>query len=103
MEKGAASPGRWQVTQCFCRIGETSLVNVGGGFPGSCPRANPTQNKPATSITDRYFMNVLTSEFELARRERDGRRNPATAAELFPFVSAICRRIVTVEGESGKR
>src|SRR6202043_821363 len=38
MEKGAASPGRWQVWQCFCKIGATSLVNVGGGLPGSCER-----------------------------------------------------------------
>src|SRR5580658_9728681 len=32
IEKGAASPGRWQVWQCFCKIGATSLVNVGGGL-----------------------------------------------------------------------
>src|SRR3981081_3612183 len=38
MENGAASPGRWQVWQCFCKIGATSLVNVGGGLLGSCER-----------------------------------------------------------------
>src|SRR2546421_2456914 len=36
--EGAASPGRWQVWQCFCRIGATSLVNVGGALVGSCER-----------------------------------------------------------------
>src|SRR5436305_13612933 len=29
IEKGAASPGRWQLWQFFCRMGATSLVNVG--------------------------------------------------------------------------
>src|SRR5579863_484840 len=28
---GAASPGRWQVWQCLCRMGATSFENVGGG------------------------------------------------------------------------
>src|ERR1700686_1496435 len=49
MEKGAASPGRWQVWQCFCKIRGTSLVNVGGGLFGSCARAPPTQVSPNTS------------------------------------------------------
>ena len=29
MEKGPASPGRWQTWQFFWRMGATSLVNVG--------------------------------------------------------------------------
>src|SRR6201997_1421652 len=29
IENGAASPGRWQLWQFFCRIGATSFVNVG--------------------------------------------------------------------------
>src|SRR5579859_8232224 len=29
IEKGAASPGRWQLWQFFCRIGATAFVNVG--------------------------------------------------------------------------
>src|ERR1700694_3690871 len=36
MEKGPASPGRWQVWQCFCRIGATSLVKVTVGMLPIC-------------------------------------------------------------------
>src|SRR6266478_6606681 len=61
MEKGAASPGRWQVWQCFCKIGATSLVNVGGGLLGSCPSANPAQHSVPASRMDKYFMNFPTS------------------------------------------
>src|SRR5580692_2963220 len=70
IEKGAASPGRWQLWQCFCKIGATSFVNVGGGLPGSCPSAYPAQQSAASS-TDRYFMNFLTSRFGL-RQTRMG-------------------------------
>ena len=63
MEKGAASPGRWQVWQCFCKIGDTSLVNVGGGLLGSCPSAYPAQHSVPASRMDKYFMNFPTSRF----------------------------------------
>src|SRR3981081_2950403 len=49
MENGAASPGRWQVWQGFCKIGATSLVNVGGGLFGSCARAPPAEPSTNTS------------------------------------------------------
>src|SRR5258708_22381625 len=38
MENGAASPGRWQVWQCFWRTGASSLVNVGCAPAGSWER-----------------------------------------------------------------
>src|SRR5260370_41723460 len=63
MEKGAASPGRWQVWQCFCKIGATSLVNVGGGLFGSCPSVYPAQHSVPASRIDKCFMNFPTSRF----------------------------------------
>src|SRR5260370_24406931 len=63
MEKGAASPGRWQVWQCFCNIGAASLVNVGGGLFGSCPSAYPAQHSVPASRMHKYFMNFPTSPF----------------------------------------
>src|SRR5271168_1106519 len=98
MEKGAASPGRWQVTQCFCKIGATSFVNVGGGFPGSCPSAYPAEHAKAASSMDKYFMGSPTSRFG-PRRTITVRNNEICRPTLD---YSICRRvrrvIVAVEG-----
>src|SRR5580693_2444166 len=63
IENGAASPGRWQVWQCFCKIGATSLVKVGGGLFGSCPDAYPAQLRIAASTINKYFMDSPASRF----------------------------------------
>src|SRR6266446_1694877 len=64
MEKGAASPGRWQVWQCFCKIGATSLVNVGGGLFGSCARTPPAEPSANTTrivrlVTERRATSIF--------------------------------------------
>src|SRR5215469_12392024 len=42
IENGAASPGRWQLWQRFCKIGATSFVNVGAFiFPICAEREVP--------------------------------------------------------------
>src|SRR5882762_10915461 len=64
MEKGAASPGRWQVWQCVCKIGATSLVNVGGGLFGSCARTPPAEPSANTTrivrlVTERRATSIF--------------------------------------------
>src|SRR6267142_5976700 len=77
MENGAASPGRWQVSQCFRKIGATSLVNVGGGLFGSCPSTRPAQHSVPASKIDKYCMNFPTSPFGPRKTRMDATRKVA--------------------------
>src|SRR6266852_9517484 len=102
MEKGAASPGRWQVWQCFCKIGATSLVNVGGGLFGSCPSAYPAQQSAPASRIDKYFMNFQPHDLDLARQEWDRTGKLAGRRSILPFVIAFNERNAAVDGEIGE-
>src|ERR1700756_5258818 len=56
MEKGAASPGRWQLWQFFCRIGATSFVNVGACiFPICAERYSDEQNAKRKAVAVRFI------------------------------------------------
>src|SRR6267378_2469507 len=92
MEKGAASPGRWQVWQCFCKIGATSLVNVGGGLLGSCPSANPAQHSVPASRMDKYFMNFPTSREQTQSDVRLPRKHTQVDLRIpFPTTGLLAR------------
>src|SRR5579864_40104 len=56
IENGAASPGRWQLWQCFCRIGATSFVNVGAFILPICEqRCAVEQTANSKAITVRFI------------------------------------------------
>src|ERR1700731_2957740 len=94
MEKGAASPGRWHVWQCFCKIGATSLVNVGGGLLGSCPSAYPAQHSVPASRMNKYFMNFPTSTICTSPYKNVTEQGNLTAGVGFTFSLIPLRTVV---------
>src|SRR5580704_12642318 len=56
MEKGPASPGRWQLWQCLCRIGATSLVKVTLGMPAIWPRREAAEQKKSADNQDSFLI-----------------------------------------------
>src|SRR5260370_16414594 len=104
MEKGAVSPGRWQVWEFFCKIGGTSLLNVGGGLFGSCPSAYPAQQSVLASRRDKYFMNFSNlTILDLARQNRteSGKLAGQYGFRLNPFPTKFvkhCSKLVVVRG-----
>src|ERR1700730_3700063 len=59
MGKGAASPGRWQLWQFFCRIGATSLVNVGAFMFPICANTLAAEQTADNSVRTVRFMVLL--------------------------------------------
>src|SRR5580704_11074201 len=98
MENGAASPGRWQVRQCFCRIGATSFVKVGGGLFGSCPRNWPEQQSTA-AIT----MATLEIPFRITSIFHHLPRESLCRQELIETLRSIITIAVAVMGRRHQR
>src|SRR6266849_3372332 len=101
MEKGAASPGRWQVWQCFRKIGATSLVNVGGGLLGSCPSAYPAQHSAPASRMDKHLMNFPTSRLDLAKQKCDRTGKLADGRWIYVFLHLAAHSCSTLVPEQG--
>src|SRR6185437_1795346 len=58
IENGPASPGRWQFWQFFCKMGATSLVNVGAVILPICAKrhaAEQNANRIAKARFTRSF------------------------------------------------
>src|SRR5271166_4323836 len=56
---GATDLGRWQVWQCFCRMGETSLLNVSTASAALAAPAHTTETTSSRAIIDNLALNGL--------------------------------------------
>src|SRR5580693_3698309 len=101
IENGAASPGRWQLWQFFCRIGATSFVNVGEFILPICEeRCAVEQTANSKPRTVRFIASrpLRRLEFHPRSRPSDHIKNlqrfldPRGRNEIFLGHSQTCCR-----------
>src|ERR1700730_5661679 len=110
MGKGAASPGLWQLWQFFCRIGATSLVNVGAFIFPICAKrhaAKQSANRKVRTVrfmtsmplwlllpfqslepAQRSYQECPTHRLECQETARDP--EPSPASKLVSYANARC-------------
>src|SRR6476659_3729564 len=92
IENGAASPGRWQVWQFFCRIGATSFVNVGAFILPICEQRCAVEHTANSKPTDVRFI----ASRPLQRLEFPSSQPAQRSYQEFPHIpghsQSCCRR-----------
>jgi hypothetical protein len=103
IENGPASPGRWQLWQFFCRIGATSLVNVGPiVIPTICPNKDEAKQVVSPRESANLFMAVFSSApfyITHASRGRNAVIRISLALHNYVARSPRCYRITPFRAE----